>query len=74
MSRVKRAGPQAHGGYINVVFRLFRAAPGSDLIVKQSYEKSERTVLTADIARAAVETRVMRGLKEWIGETARPRP
>ncbi|GEL26851.1 hypothetical protein PSU4_58050 [Pseudonocardia sulfidoxydans NBRC 16205] len=56
------------GGYINVVFRLFRAAPGSDLIVKQSYEKSERTVLTADIARAAVETRVMRGLKEWIGE------
>lgn len=55
------------GGYINVVYRVFRA-DGADLVVKQSLEQSERTVLRADIGRADVEVRVMRALKRVVGD------
>ncbi|MPZ70186.1 MAG: phosphotransferase [Actinobacteria bacterium] len=54
------------GGYVNVVFRVNRRA-GNDLVVKQSFEKSQRTVLRADIGRAAYEVYTMRTLKQFVG-------
>lgn len=57
---------QLSGGYINTVFRVHRDG-ADDLVVKQSLDESQRTVLKADIARAAVEVRAMRVLKEVVG-------
>ena len=53
-------------GFTNTVFRV-ATATGRDIVVKQSYEASERTALRADIGRALYEVDCMRALKEILG-------
>lgn len=59
------------GGFINSVWRVTTA--NGDLVIKQSYETSERAVLQADVRRALVEATAMKAINGWLADSPVPR-
>ncbi len=59
---------QLAGGYINQVFRV--TSPSGEIVVKQTLERSRRTILQADIARAHAEVAAMRAIQRYLDNQA----